>query len=293
MKDREKTRKPYLRIILIVGFAVAILLALFVMVELKMPHNHLFTSDIERHFFKRYGDECTFSFGEKDENNLIQVSVSGCDYEDTVAYYNTEDGTDDWVSALAPKIFKNYASEISEATNGATDSFIDAQYLDLEKMEWGYIPTVSDVLSSVYYLSLDLHEINEDKAIVRKLDELARNNFLLRVDTFDGSTSYSLTIRIEFKDKIIQIAPDINKVRSRAVDAPEDDEGQEYEYSVYFKWGWLMDEDAEKALETLEESQDENDSEDLLACGEWRLSYFNRAAFAVDFNDVAVVYFLG
>lgn len=29
-----------------------------------------------------------------------------------------------------------------------------------------------------------------------------------------------------------------------------------------------MDEDAEKALETLEESQDENDSEDLLACGE-------------------------
>ena len=235
MKDREKSKKSRLRVVFIVCFAVAILSAFFVMVELKTPHNNLFTSDIDKHFFKRYGDECTFTFGEEDDKNQIPVTVSGCDYEGIAAYYNTKDGTDDWASALAPIIFKDYAFEISKATNGATDVFKGAQYMGLEKIEWGHIPTVPDVLNYVYFLSLDLHEVNEDKAIVRKLDELARNNFKLVVDTFDGTQGYMLTICITFKDKNIQIVPDINVVRSRAIDAPEDDEGQEYEYSAYFK----------------------------------------------------------
>ena len=232
MDDRERLKKLHLRIGLGFGIAILILIGGFIVIELKTPHNNFFTTEIERYFYSRYGEECEFSFSNTNDENITEVHVEKCNYSGKTASYIKDKKTDDLVSVLAPDIFSSYASDISAATHGATDHVSYASYVELDKVRWGHIPELDDVLSGVTSIQFDLNDLELDKEILRGLDSFVRNNFRLSVLSYDGVSEYYLVVRVKFKNESVYLSPYNSKVGSYDENGKK---SQEYTYDEYFK----------------------------------------------------------
>ena len=232
MDDRERLKKLHLRIGLGFGIAILILIGGFIVIELKTPHNNFFTSEIERRFYSRYGEECEFSFENTDDENIVEVHLDKCKYNGKIATYLKNEKKDDLASVLAPDIFSNYSADISAATQGAIDHITSASYIELDDVKWGHIPELVDVLGYVIIIRFNLGDTEINKDILRGLDSFARNNFKLSVLSQDGSSEYHFMVRATFKDGTVALVPYDNRV---VLYDESGEESQEFTYDEYLK----------------------------------------------------------
>mgnify|MGYP006382940661 CR=1 FL=1 len=169
------------------------------------------SDEIEQHFYDRYGaNDCKFEHLDGGSDSYEPVRLSDCEYEGEVVGFMQDKKTDDLLSVMLPRRDEDMNAKI-KAISGDSDGITFVMYDGLDDKKWGVIPNFDSVKSRAVYVEIGFSSINEERSLVRKYLDFAKQNFPL-LEKEDPSQKSASAIVLSFKNITIHVRTHDNLV---------------------------------------------------------------------------------